>query len=95
MRIVLAALLALPLTAPVSTLAMGQQPRATDPGETAYQEACASCHRTPTRFMRRFVDLAQADRQAALDDFLKTHYAEDAGKRAAIIAWLEANHVRR
>lgn len=95
MRLVLAALLAVPLIAPVSTPTIGQQPRATDPGETAYQEACASCHRTPTRFMRRFVDLSQADRQAALDDFLKTHYAKDPGKRAAIIAWLEANHVPR
>jgi mono/diheme cytochrome c family protein len=95
MRAVLAALLAVSMLVPVPSRAMGQQPRATDPGETAYQEACASCHRTPTRFMRRFLDLSQADRQAALDDFLKTHHAEDAAKRAAIIAWLEANHVRR
>jgi cytochrome c5 len=95
MRLVLAALLTVPLIALASTQGLGQQPRGTDPGETAYQEACASCHRTPTRFMRRFLDLSQADRQAALDDFLKTHYAEDAAKRAAIIAWLEANHVRR
>jgi len=95
MRAVLAALLAIPMLIPVPSHAMGQQPRVTDPGETAYQEACASCHRTPTRFMRRFVPLSQADRQAALDDFLKTHYAEDDAKRAAIISWLEANHVRR
>ncbi len=95
MRIVFAALVAVPLIALASTLATGQQSRAADPGETAYQEACASCHRTPTRFMRRFVDLSQAERQVALDDFLKTHHAEDPGKRAAIIAWLEANHVRR
>lgn len=95
MRIVFAALLAVPLIAPASTLAMGQQPRATDPGETAYQEACASCHRTPTRFMRRYLDLSREDRHAALDSFLKTHYAEDDAKRAAIIAWLEAHHVRR
>jgi len=95
MRAAVVALLAVSMLTPVTTQAMGQQPRATDPGETAYQEACASCHRTPTRFMRRYLDLSQADRQAALDDFLKTHYAEDNAKRAAIIAWLEANHVRR
>lgn len=95
MRAALAALLAVPLFAPLPTGAMGQQPRVTDPGETAYQQDCASCHRTPARFMRRFVSLTPADRQAALDDFLKTHYAEDDAKRAAIIAWLEANHVRR
>lgn len=95
MRTALIALLAASMLAPLSTHAMGQQPRATDPGETAYQQACASCHRTPTRFMRRFIDLSRADRQAALDEFLKTHYAEDAAKRAVIIAWLEANHARR
>lgn len=95
MRAALAALFAVSMLAPLPTHAMAQQPRVTDPGETAYQEACASCHRTPTRFMRRFIDLSQAERQAALDDFLKTHYAEDDAKRAAIIAWLEANHVRR
>jgi cytochrome c5 len=95
MRAAVVALLAASMLTPVPTRAMGQQPRVTDPGETAYQEACASCHRTPARFMRRFVDLAQADRQAALDAFLRTHYAEDDAKRAAIIAWLEANHVRR
>ncbi|WP_439580482.1 hypothetical protein [Elioraea sp.] len=95
MRAAVVALLAVSMLTPVPTRAMGQQPRATDLGETAYQEACASCHRTPARFMRRFVDLPQADRQAALDDFLKTHSAEDDAKRAAIIAWLETNHVRR
>jgi mono/diheme cytochrome c family protein len=64
-------------------------------GEAAYQEACASCHRTPARFMRRYLDLAPADRQAQLTRFLAGHHAEDAQKRAAIIAWLEANHARR
>lgn len=86
MRLVLALVLLAPLTA---------APAAADPGEAAYREACASCHRTPARFMRRFVDLPQADRQRALDEFLKTHHAEDDARRAAIIAWLEANHVRR
>lgn len=64
-------------------------------GEAAYQEACASCHRTPARFMRRYLDLAAAERQTQLDRFLAGHHAEDAQKRAAIIAWLEANHTRR
>lgn len=70
-------------------------PAAADPGETAYQQDCASCHRTPARFMRRYLDLSREHRHAALDSFLKTHYAEDDARRAAIIAWLEANHVRR
>lgn len=95
MRAMLAALLAVSMLAPAPMRAMGQQPRATDPGEIAYQQDCASCHRTPTRFMRRFVPLSQADRQHALDAFLKSHHAEDDAKRAAIIAWLEANHARR
>jgi cytochrome c2 len=86
MRIVLAVALLAPLAA---------APAAADPGEAAYQEACASCHHTPARFMRRYLDLSPADRQAALDSFLKTHYAEDDARRAAIIAWLEANHVPR
>jgi mono/diheme cytochrome c family protein len=95
MRIVLAALLAAPLLAPAPTPATASQPRATDPGEAAYQEACAACHRTPARFMRGYLDLSPADRQAALDRFLRTHYAEDDARRAAIIAWLEAHHVPR
>jgi cytochrome c5 len=95
MRAMLAALLAVTMLASAPTPAMGQQPRAADPGEAAYQEACAACHRTPARFMRRYLDMSPADRQAALDSFLRTHYAEDDARRAAIIAWLEANHVPR
>lgn len=64
-------------------------------GEAAYNEACASCHRTPARFMRRYLDMTPEQRQAELDRFLTGHYAPDAGRRAAIIAWLEANHTRR
>ncbi|WP_372624223.1 hypothetical protein [Falsiroseomonas sp.] len=71
-------------------------PAAAQPaGEAAFQETCASCHRTPSRFMRRYVDMNPAERQAQLDRFLAGHYAEDATKRAGIIAWLEANHSRR
>jgi Spy/CpxP family protein refolding chaperone len=64
-------------------------------GEAAYNEACGSCHRTPARIMRRFLDMTREQRQAELDRFLAGHYAPDAGRRAAIIAWLEANHTRR
>ena len=67
----------------------------TPTGEAAYNEACASCHRTPARFMRRYLDMTPQQRQAELDRFLTGHYAPDAGRRAAIIAWLEANHTRR
>lgn len=75
--------------------AMGQPATGEDAGEAAYREACASCHRTPARFMRRYLDLSAEDRRAALDSFLRTHYAPDDAKRAAIIAWLEAHHTRR
>ena len=87
MRIILPLALIAPLAAAAPSVA--------DPGEAAYQEACASCHRTPARFMRRYVAMPQAERQRALDEFLKVHHAQDAEKRAAIVAWLEANHARR
>lgn len=64
-------------------------------GAAAYAEACASCHRTPVRFMRRYLDMTPEQRQAELDRFLTGHYAPDAAKRGAIVAWLEANHTRR
>jgi mono/diheme cytochrome c family protein len=64
-------------------------------GETAYAESCAACHRTPARFMRRYTDKAPAQRQAELDKFLVGHHAPDPATRAAIIAWLEANHTGR
>lgn len=95
MRAVLIAVLSAWLFGSGAAAAMSHQAPPTDPGEIAYQQDCASCHRTPTRFMRRYLDLSRGDRHAALDSFLKTHYAEDDAKRAAIIAWLEANHVRR
>lgn len=87
MRIILPIVLIAPLATATPSVA--------DPGEAAYQEACASCHRTPARFMRRYADMLQAERQRALDEFLKVHHAQDAEKRATIIAWLEANHLRR
>ena len=64
-------------------------------GEVAYAERCAECHRTPARFMRRYLDMQPAARQRRLDEFLRTHYAEEEAPRTAIIAWLEANHTRR
>ncbi len=68
---------------------------ATDPGERAYAEACASCHRVPSRVLRPYLAMTRDERRRALDLFLQGHYAEDEAARAAIIAWLEANHVRR
>ena len=69
--------------------ASAQQP---DPrvaqGEAAYAESCASCHRTPARFMRRYMEMPPAERAAALETFLPGHYAPEAGQRAAIVAWL-------
>lgn len=59
-------------------------------GEAAYAEACASCHRTPGRFMRRYADMPAEQRARALDAFLVDHYAPDPGRRAAIVAWLMA-----
>lgn len=64
-------------------------------GETAYADTCAACHRTPARFMRRYTDKPAAQRQAELEKFLTGHYAPDPAIRAAIIAWLEANHTSR
>lgn len=63
-------------------------------GEAAYAEACASCHRTPTRVLRRYAEMAPQERAAALDRFLADHYAPDAAKRAAIIAWLTSDRRR-
>lgn len=68
---------------------------ATDPGERAYAEACASCHRVPSRVLRPYLAMTRDERRRALDLFLKDHYAEDEAARAAINSWLEANHVRR
>lgn len=64
-------------------------------GEAAYRDACASCHRTPARVVRRYLDLAPQQRQSELDRFLTGHHAPDEAQRGAIIAWLEANHRRR
>jgi mono/diheme cytochrome c family protein len=82
---------ALAIGAAAAPPAAGQTPD----GAAAYAEACASCHRTPARFMRRYLDMTPQQRQAELDRFLTGHYAPDAAKRAAIVAWLEANHTGR
>lgn len=58
-------------------------------GARAYEKACASCHRIPSRVIRPFVRLPPAERQARLDAFLKTHHAPDDAQRAAIVSWLE------
>lgn len=77
-------------------MAWGTAPAAAQPsGEAAYAEACASCHRTPARFMRRYVDMPEAQRRTELDRVLTDHYAPDPAMRAAIVAWLVENHSRR
>jgi mono/diheme cytochrome c family protein len=82
-RIVLAGALAF------ATPAGAVQPAQAAPdGAAAYAQACAECHRTPARFMRRYLEMPAAERAAALDRFLPTHYAPDPAQRAAIIAWL-------
>ena len=60
-------------------------------GETAYAEDCASCHRTPARFMANVPGEDDDARAAWLEDFLPEHYAPDAQDRADIIAWLLAD----
>jgi cytochrome c553 len=89
--VAIVAVLAIAATAGLAPPARAQAPD----GEAAYREACASCHRTPVRFMRRYLDMTPAQRQAELDRFLAGHYAPDAAQRGAIIAWLEANHTGR
>lgn len=60
-------------------------------GEVAYAEDCASCHRTPARFMANVPGDDAAARAEWLEDFLPDHYAPDAQARADIIAWLLAD----
>lgn len=67
--------------------------RAQPAGEAAYQELCASCHRTPTRFMARYRSMTSEARRAEFDRFFRRHYAPDEAKRRAIIDWLEERHV--
>lgn len=59
-------------------------------GEVAYAEDCASCHRTPARFMANVPGQDAAARATWLEDFLPDHYAPDAQTRADIVAWLLA-----
>ena len=60
-------------------------------GEVAYAEDCASCHRTPARFMANVPGDDNAARAEWLEDFLPEHYAPDEQTRADIIAWLLAD----
>jgi mono/diheme cytochrome c family protein len=94
---------AVPKAAPVLFIALGvglaaPPASATDQqialGEAAYAADCASCHRTPARFMRRYLDIPPPERAATLERFLPDHYAPDAGRRAAIIAWLMTHRSR-
>lgn len=60
-------------------------------GEGAYAEDCASCHRSPARFMANVPGDDDAARADWLEDFLPDHYAPDDQARADIIAWLLAD----
>jgi mono/diheme cytochrome c family protein len=91
MKTAIAAAIAAVLLAPTPAAA---QPAAIS-GEAAYAENCAACHRTPSRFMRRYTAKPPEQRQAELDTFLTGHHAPDPAVRAAIIGWLEANHTGR
>lgn len=91
MKTAIAAAIAAALLAPTPAAAQ----TAAISGEAAYAENCAACHRTPTRFMRRHLAKAPEQRQADLEKFLTGHYAPDPAVRAAIVAWLEANHTGR
>lgn len=57
-------------------------------GATHYESACAECHATPSRIMRRVRGDDAEARAAALETFLADHYAPDAQTRADIIAYL-------
>jgi len=83
------------MAAPGAAGAQGGSQAEVTAGAAAYAEACASCHRTPARFMRRHLDKTPAQRQTHFDEFLTKHHAPAPATRAAIIAWLEANHTSR
>jgi mono/diheme cytochrome c family protein len=89
MLVRLAAMAVLALTAPAA--AALAQPG----GEAIYAEDCASCHRTPARVMRRFLDMPAGEREPALDRFLTEHYAPDAARRRTLVAWLFGAATRR
>jgi hypothetical protein len=95
MKTTIAAAIVAVLLAPGPAVAQAASQQPAISGEAAYAEACAACHRTPARFMRRHIAKTPAERQADFDKFLTGHYAPDPAARAAIIAWLEANHTGR
>jgi len=90
----LRAMLGLGAAAMVALAASAMPAQAQADGQAAYQELCASCHRTPTRFMARYQSMTSEARRAELERFLPGHYAPDEARRRAIIDWLEAAHVR-
>lgn len=57
-------------------------------GETAYREACSRCHRDVTRLARQLPGATAADKSAWLETLLAHHHAEDARRRADLIAYL-------
>jgi mono/diheme cytochrome c family protein len=88
MLVRLGAIVLLALTAPTAP-ALAQPS-----GEAIYAEDCASCHRTPGRVMRRFLEKPAAEREAALDRFLAEHHAPDQARRRSLVAWLLASERR-
>jgi hypothetical protein len=78
----------------IALLLIAPGARAED-GETAWNRACAECHRNAARIAARYADMYPADRRTALDDFLRSHHAPEEATRAAIIAWLETKLPRR
>lgn len=69
-----------------SALAQSEPPAS---GEWAYRQACAECHRSPERLVRRLSGDEREDREL-LDAFLAAHYAPDETTRRAIIDYLLA-----
>lgn len=61
---------------------------AMEQGSAAYAELCAGCHASAARIVRRVQGDTDAARGEWLEGFLKTHYAPDDEKRAALIAYL-------
>ncbi|MFN3746370.1 MAG: c-type cytochrome [Hyphomicrobiaceae bacterium] len=57
-------------------------------GEALYKEHCARCHARAGTLAANLKGQSAEDKATRLDEFLKTHYAEDAEERAKIVAYL-------
>lgn len=56
--------------------------------EALYKEHCARCHARASTLAANLKGQSAEDKAARLDEFLKTHYAEDTEVRAKIVAYL-------